>query len=121
MFNNWIDPKVMTYYIKDPEESWRKSYGFDFVKEHMAHGSHGSDSFDCQKKCIKAVSFPQPYDTFLPSFFIQENEPFARKCKRKGGLFKCCVTMWRITPFEDTRNKLIEKGLNSLVHHICCP
>ena len=36
---------------------------------------------------------------------------WARKCKKKGGLFKCCVTLWITDVFERSRNQLIKKGL----------
>ena len=36
---------------------------------------------------------------------------FGRKCKRSGGLFKCCVTLLCLTTFEDSRNKLIKEKL----------
>ena len=56
-----------------------------------------SDPLDltpCLRRCIK-----------------MENSKFARKCKKAKGYFKCCLTYWRIDPFENTRNNLIDAGL----------
>ena len=36
---------------------------------------------------------------------------FARNCAKKGGLFKCCVSVWNLNSFEIARNKLINEGL----------
>ena len=48
---------------------------------------------------------------------------WARQCVKRGGLFKCCVTLWILDVFENSRNALIKKGLikdnkTSFCHHI---
>ena len=52
-------------------------------------------------------------------FICQETSQFAKKCKKDGGFFKCCVAFKSIDTFEDTRNKLIEEGLikDKTTHH----
>ena len=36
---------------------------------------------------------------------------FARECAENGGFFKCCVSVWNLNSFENSRNKLISEGL----------
>ena len=48
----------------------------------------------CVKKCVK-----------------MEKSQFAKKCKKTGGYFKCCVSFETIKKFEDTRNQLVSDGL----------
>ena len=40
-----------------------------------------------------------------------EDSKFAQNCRKKGGVFKCCVSNWEIQVYEKTRNTLIEEGL----------
>ena len=40
-----------------------------------------------------------------------EFSKFGRECKKSGGYFKCCVTIWRLDPFEATQDGLIKAGL----------
>ena len=40
-----------------------------------------------------------------------EFSKFGRECKKSGGFFKCCVTVWRLDPFEATQDGLIKAGL----------
>ena len=42
---------------------------------------------------------------------LQEQSKFAKSCRKKGGLFKCCVGDWHLSVFEMTRNMLIKEGL----------
>ena len=42
---------------------------------------------------------------------LQEVSKFARMCAKKGGFFKCCVSVWNLNCFEIARNKLIKEGL----------
>ena len=32
-------------------------------------------------------------------------------CAKKGGFFKCCVSVWNLNAFEIARNKLMKEGL----------
>ena len=74
-FFNFEDPKIFKEMIKGPKRKniWKKTYGFDYVsfndKKNTPHAYIG-----CFKSCLKA-----------------EQKRFARKCKKKGGLFKCCM------------------------------
>ena len=45
------------------------------------------------------------------SSIFQEKSNFARYCRKKGGLFKCCVQSFTLSIFETSRNKLIAEGL----------
>ena len=45
------------------------------------------------------------------TIYSQEQTKFARTCKKKGGLFKCCVNYWSLNVFEMSRNQLIKEGL----------
>ena len=48
----------------------------------------------CLRKCLK-----------------MERSKIAKKCKKDSGYFKCCGTHWRLDPFENARNKLIDNKL----------
>ena len=51
-----------------------------------------------------------------------EKSKFAKKCKKDGGFFKCCVSRWRLHGFEKLRNILIkEKLINDKMTNICDP
>ena len=56
------------------KQLWKKSYGFDFVSFTPGNGIT-SDGKNCLKNCLKA-----------------EYSNFAKKCKKKGGFFKCCMS-----------------------------
>ena len=73
-FFNFEDPKIFEEMMKgkNRENIWKRTYGFDFV------------SFNDKKK--SRLPFTQCYK----NCFKAEFQSFARKCKRKGGLFKCC-------------------------------
>ena len=61
------------------------------------------DMTGCVKKCIKI-----------------EKSRFAKKCKKDGGYFKCCVKKWHLHTFEETRNQLIkDKLINDTVTDVC--
>ncbi|XP_023345922.1 uncharacterized protein LOC111714920 [Eurytemora carolleeae] len=67
-FLNFEDPEVLKYMTgKNKTQKWREVFGYDFA-------SKQGDSGDVLKNCIKA-----------------ESSKFAKKCKKRGGLFKCCV------------------------------
>ena len=40
-----------------------------------------------------------------------ENSRFAKICKKKGGYFKCCDSVWILRTYEEARNQLIKEGL----------
>ena len=74
-FFGFDDPKVWKKYTnpKSGPERWRKTYGFDFAAIIDQKGGH-SNNTPCYINCFKA-----------------EHKSFAKKCKKEGGLFKCCV------------------------------
>ena len=51
-----------------------------------------------------------PYLILRDSIF-QEQSSFAKDCRKRGGLFKCCVSTYTLNIFERSRNSLIEEGL----------
>ena len=55
---------------------WRKTYGFDFVFHNPGNGSRSEDT-ECYLDCLRA-----------------EHSRFARRCRRRGGVFKCCMSGW---------------------------
>ena len=73
-FFNVEDPKVFKDLMigKNRNKIWKRTYGFDFVsvkpskKQPVKH-------FSCMKYCLKS-----------------EFGNFAKQCRKKGGLFKCC-------------------------------
>ena len=97
---NFVDPKVFKKFAnsKEGRKSWQKSYGFLFANQVTGVLYKISNkSFDltpCIKKCL-----------------LLEQTTFAKSCLRNGGLFKCCLRHWWLTPFEKARNSLIEKKL----------
>ena len=42
---------------------------------------------------------------------FQEQSSFAKDCRKRGGLFKCCVSTYTLNIFERSRNSLINEGL----------
>ena len=69
-FFNWEDPKVLKQ-MSDPKKGsklWKQVYGFDYVDIAAAR-------WGCYRYCFKA-----------------EKRRFARRCKKKKGLFKCCLS-----------------------------
>ena len=59
--------------IKRGQKKWRKTYGFDFVSFNNLRNQPVTD-YECIKYCYKS-----------------ERGKFARKCKKDGGLHKCCM------------------------------
>ena len=52
---------------------WRDTYGYDFAT--FGRGGEGvMDSTKCWENCLEA-----------------DFSPFARRCRRNGGEFKCCM------------------------------
>jgi len=71
-FFNFEDPNVFLLLTGDDfQRHMQETYGFDFV----AKTKYESPTLPCAKQCMKA-----------------EYESFALQCKRKNGLFKCCVS-----------------------------
>ena len=53
---------------------------------------------------------------------FQEQTKFAKKCRKEGGFFKCCVWALHLAIFESSRNRLIEEGLiKDKPTHLCKP
>ena len=76
-FFNLEDPKVFNEMVKgeNRKKVWKKTYGFDFVSFNDRNES-GMAFTKCYKHCLKA-----------------EYKEFAKKCRKNGGFFKCCMTM----------------------------
>ena len=110
--NNFVDPKVfkmMTKSEKKGRKIWKNTYGYQYTKQIPGYYSFKvnktSDMTPCLRKCAKF-----------------ENSNFAKACKKKNGLVKCCITFWALEVFEKTRNKLIKAGLiNDRQTNICKP
>lgn len=94
-FFNLEDPEVWKKYTnqKSGPKRWRKTYGFDFAAIIDQMGGH-SNNTPCYIDCFKA-----------------ENEGFAKKCKKEGGLFKCCLLSLRLDRYEVTRYELAKEEL----------
>ena len=56
MFNNWIDPKVLSKYTEDPLRAWKNSYGFSLIK---TRHQNISAQESCHMKFLLLVS-PRP-------------------------------------------------------------
>ena len=100
MLYNFVDPKVFEAFTqnkKDGRKNWKKSYGYHYVK-HIPAKFVGNtwqiDYYACTGKCL-----------------IMENSKFARRCKKDGGYFKCCMKGMLLHTFEESRNRLIGDGL----------
>ena len=50
--------------------------------------------------------------------FSQETTKFAKACAKKGGFFKCCVTVFTLNIFETARNRLIQEKLSIYTIHL---
>ena len=77
-FFNFEDPKIFNEMIKENkrENIWKTTYGFDFVSFNDRDRNNSHLPFSkCYIKC-----------------FIAEYQVFATECRKKGGLFKCCMT-----------------------------
>ncbi|XP_023324173.1 uncharacterized protein LOC111698145 isoform X2 [Eurytemora carolleeae] len=87
-FLNFEDPEVLKYMTgKNKTQKWREVYGYDFA-------SKLGDTSDVLKNCIKA-----------------ESSKFAKKCKKSGGLFKCCSAKWTLSTYNSARKRLKELKL----------
>ena len=76
-FFNFEDPKILRDMTigKRAKQLWKKTYGFDFVSLNKDSNQPSLDS-ECFQYCYR-----------------QEYGKFAKKCKKIGGIFKCCYTM----------------------------
>ena len=56
-FNNFIDPKVLKQYVKNPRKTWKKSYGFPFTRTVYWDGKDTTtgDASSCWWQCAKLV------------------------------------------------------------------
>jgi len=98
-FFNFEDPKVFLLLTgEDFQQQMQEAYGFDFVSK----TKYESPMLPCAKQCMKA-----------------EYESFALKCKRKKGLFKCCVARLDLKVFEETRQYLYTQGLVNSTTNVC--
>ena len=75
-FFNFEDPNIFKEMMKGKkrENIWKKTYGFDFVSINDIDNSRLPFT-KCYLNCLKA-----------------EDKRFARDCRKKGGLFKCCMS-----------------------------
>ena len=76
---NFEDPTVFRAMtdLKKGIKIWRKTYGFDFGSFVEGNSKGDANLTSCSLHCLEA-----------------EYAKFAQSCKRKGGIFKCCVLGW---------------------------
>jgi len=107
-FFNLEDPAVFEKMTgKDFKKQMKETYGFDFVarliKSRHPHSHRNRNMVaKCAKNCIKA-----------------EYSNFAKKCRNKGGLFKCCISRFSFEVFENTRKELKKMGKISKTTNVC--
>merc|ERR1719369_824063 len=101
---NFVDPKIFNTFTKNDRKAskiWKKSYQWRYMRRvpgdesysYVSSNGSWTNITKCVKKCIQ-----------------MEKSAFAKKCKKGGGFFKCCVTRWRMHEFEEIRNQLIQDG-----------
>jgi len=100
LFMNLTDPKGNS-------EIWKDIYGFDYSLPVDLAGWEKTDTLNsldsplqvtglnCSKQCMYAENFSE----------------FAKKCRKDGGHFKCCLTNMHISVFDDVRKGLQKLGL----------
>ena len=73
-FFNFEDTEVFEKMVKGKqrEKIWKRTYGFDYVSFNYMKTKYIYTR--CFMNCLKA-----------------ELKSFARKCRKKGGVFKCCL------------------------------
>ncbi|XP_023344500.1 uncharacterized protein LOC111713794 [Eurytemora carolleeae] len=82
-FLNFADPEVLKLMVGDElEKNWKETYGFD-------HASYLDDSSKALLDCEKA-----------------DKDSFAQDCRRKNGIFKCCMAEWNLRKFETVDREL---------------
>lgn len=77
-FFNFEDPEVFKAITDGTEKGlniWKKTYGFDW-SDYVPGKGRVSHHYKCNEHCLKA-----------------EFGGFAKKCKKEGGLFKCCTVL----------------------------
>jgi len=107
-FFNFEDPAVFKMMMgKNRKKHFRETYGVDYVNsgnvilDKKKLDSH-SFTFPCAKKCLQL-----------------EKGSFAKKCREKKGLFKCCINTLTIEVFESTRRRLKKEKLVKSATRIC--
>ena len=84
-----------TYLKESSRRSWKKIYGFKYSYTIPGFGNKNkTDISACIRKCLKL-----------------ESSKFAKDCRKKGGVFKCCVADWKLNVYEATRLRLVGAGL----------
>ena len=75
-FFNLEDPRIFMEMMKGAKrkEIWKSTYGFDYVAFNDKKKARVAN-YKCYKYCL-----------------IAEHKQFARKCRRNGGQFKCCMS-----------------------------
>jgi len=104
---NFEDPEVFDEMTGDDyKKHFMETYGFDYVSrlDHDYNTYNVSLMSPCSKRCLKA-----------------EKSKFARQCKARGGLFKCCVNTLGLETFDATRIRLSEENLISSYQSKCEP
>ena len=77
-FFNFADPDVFNAITDGTENGlqiWKKTYGFDWA-DYVPGRGKASRHYKCNKHCLQA-----------------EFGKFAEKCRKEGGLFKCCTSL----------------------------
>ena len=77
-FFNFEDPTVFNAITDGTEkglEIWKKTYGYDWA-DYVPGKGRETHHFKCNEHCLKA-----------------EFGTFAEKCRKEGGLFKCCTSL----------------------------
>ena len=94
---NMVDPKIFKDFTKNKKKGrklWKNTYGIPYVNSIQGNKSDPVNLTSCVEKCVK-----------------MEKSQFAKKCKKIGGYFKCCVTFWNLKYFEIARNQLVKDKL----------
>ena len=93
--NNMVDPEIFKDFTKNKKKArkfWKNTYGLQYMSSFKP--TEPINITACIKKCVK-----------------MEKSHFAKKCKKIGGYFKCCINPWDLWIFENTRNQLVNDGL----------
>ena len=64
-FNNWINPKVLARFVRNPQKAWKGAYGFPFTRGIKWDGVfvNTGDTSPCWKRCaqlVKAIITSRP-------------------------------------------------------------
>jgi len=104
-FFNFEDPKIFKEMMKGRKRKslWKKTYGFDYVSfnDEEGIGSKVGNS-KCIINCFKA-----------------ENRKFAKRCRKEGGFFKCCMTAMGTQPWHKLRHTLANMKLITKTEQLC--